>query len=70
MQSGTVLRKDIPRKSPISLKAAAISIPWARYWPVRSSLFAFYCLTAIGFISKARYDTIDMVEDLVFSLSI
>ncbi len=63
-------KKDILRKSPISLKAGAISIPWARCWPVRSSLFEFYCLTAIGFISKAKCDTIDMAEDLVFSLSI
>ena len=70
MQSGMAAKKDILRKSSISLKAAAISIPWARYWPVRSSLFAFYCLTATGFISKAKSDTIDMVEDLVFSLSI
>jgi len=69
MQSGTVARIDTPRKSPIFLKAAVISIPWARYWPAKSSRFVCCYLTAIGFISKAKSDTIDMAEGLAFNLS-
>jgi len=69
MQSGTVARRDIPRRSPIFLKAAVTSIPWARCWPAKSSHFAYHYLTAIGFISKAKSDTIDMAEGLAFNLS-
>jgi len=69
MQSGTVARRDTPRKSPIFLKAAVTSILWARYWPAKSSPFVYCYLTAIGFISKAKSDTIDMAEGLAFNLS-
>ena len=62
-------KKDTPLASLIFRKAAVTSILWARYWPAKSSPFVYCYLTAIGFISKAKSDTIDMAEGLAFNLS-